>query len=192
VFNRTLGNWSLLFDNAMVLQHLHKSMQCMGVALPTAAMTRPIAQILLRTRMGYLLDGQLLGLKSHAEIGNEQQESTDRFWRISLFEQQTLELRKVIDQRTLGCIERMRSGLSARLIYDLRLLSKRVSYAWMLPSSANLCPVSLAASPHQFHDLRLWAMRLCGTSGGTACVPTIQYQLHFHRVPGHDEIGEQA
>src|ERR1039458_7314096 len=96
----------------MVLQHLHKSLQCMGVALPMAAMTRPIAQVPLRTRMGHLLDRQLLGLEPHAEIGNEEQESTDRVWRISLFDQQTLELRKVIDQRTLGCIERMRSRLS--------------------------------------------------------------------------------
>jgi hypothetical protein len=28
--------------------------------------------------------------------------------------------------------------------------------------------------------------------GGPECVPTIQYKLHFHCVPGHDEIGEQA
>ncbi len=27
---------------------------------------------------------------------------------------------------------------------------------------------------------------------GGACVPAIQYQLHFHRVPGHDDVGEQA
>jgi hypothetical protein len=113
VFNRTLGNRSLLFDNAMVVQHLHKSLQCMGVALPTAAMARPIAQVALRTRMGHLPDRQLLALEPNAEIGNEEQESTDRVRRISLFDQQTFELRKVIDQWTHGCIERMRSRLSA-------------------------------------------------------------------------------
>jgi hypothetical protein len=44
-------------------------------------------------------------------------------------------------------------------------------------------PVSLAARPHQFHDLRLWAMRLCGTSP-TAGLQDVTWDGGCHHLRG--------
>src|ERR1700722_6260512 len=102
-----------------MLEHLHKSQQRMGVALPTAAMTRPTAQVTQRTLVGHFFDRHALSLEPYAEVRNEAQVPASGLRRVSLLNEQALKRRNVLDQRSLRCEERVQPHLPHHLLHGL-------------------------------------------------------------------------